>query len=518
MPKLVLSVDCGTQSLKALAFDEAGNLIDMCKVGYPQTYVSPRPGWAEQDLQVYESALSKACKTLFENGKVKPEEILAISVTSQRDTCLFLAKDGRALKRAILWLDQRMAHYDAKLPLHFRIGFKIVGMDRAAMISSKKCKANWVRQNEPEIWKETHKFLLLSGWFNYLLTGKFVDSIASQIGHIPFNYKKQTWADPGRDFHPYLFPIDREKLPELVPPGTVLGGLTGEASKLTGLKQGTPVVASGSDKGCETLGAGCIEESMACASLGTTTTLQITSEKYLEPIKFMPSYPAVIPGKFNPEVEIFRGFWMVTWFKEQFAAVEAQIARERNVSTEEVLEELLLQTEPGSFGLVLQPYWGAGLKQPEARGAIVGFGDVHNRAYLYRAIIEGLAYALRDAAEKIEKVSKTAIEKIVATGGGSRSNMVCQILSDVMNRKVLRTHVYEAAGLGSAIVSFCGLGFYKSFEEAVRNMVRYVHECDPNPERSSLYQKLYRSVYKRLYPRLRPLYRAMQRITNYPEM
>lgn len=515
---IVLSIDCGTQSLKALAFDENGNLIDMCKVEYPQPYVSPKPGWAEQDLSVYESALSKACRTLLEKGKIKAEDVLAVSVTSQRDTCVFLGKDGKPLRPAILWLDQRMAEYDIKLPLHFKIGFKLVGMEKAATISAKKCKANWVRQNEPEIWKNTHKFLLLSGWFNYLLSGKFVDSVASQIGHIPFNYKKQAWADPESDFHSYLFPIEKDKLPELVPSGTIIGGLTDPAAKLTGLRQGTPVVASGSDKGCETLAAGCVDESTACASLGTTLTLQITSSRYLEPIKFMPSYPAVIPGKFNPEVEIFRGFWMVTWFKEQFAALECQIAKERNVSAEEVLEELLLQTQPGSYGLVLQPYWGAGLKQPEARGAIVGFTGVHNRAYLYRSIIEGLAYALKDAAEKIEKVSKVRIKAVVATGGGSRSNLVCQILSDVMNKKVLRTHVYEAAGLGAAIVCFHALGFYKDFEQATKKMVRYTHECVPDPERSSLYQKLYESVYKKLYPRLRPLYRAMQRITNYPEM
>lgn len=518
MSKVVLSIDFGTQSLKALAFDENGNLIDICKMEYPQAYVSPKPGWAEQDLEVYESSLSKACKTLFERGKVRSREVLAISVTSQRDTCVFLGKDGKPLKRTILWLDQRMAHCDVKLPWHFRIGFKLVGMDKAAVISAKKCKANWVRQNEPQIWQQTHKLLLLSGWFNYLLTGKLVDSVASQIGHIPFNYKRQDWADPKKDFHLHLFPIGREKLPELVPPGTVIGRLTGKAAKLTGLKKGAPVIASGSDKGCETLGAGCIEESMACASLGTTTTLQITSSRYLEPIRFMPAYPAVIPGKFNPEVEIFRGFWMVTWFKEQFAAVEAQIAKQRNVSVEEVLEELLLQTEPGSFGLVLQPYWTAGLKQPEARGAIVGFGDVHSRAYIYRAIIEGLAYALRDAAEKIKRVSKTPIQKVVVAGGGSRSNLVCQILSDVLNRKVLRTHVYEVAGLGSAIVTFYGLGVYQSFEEAVRKMVKYVREYNPDQERASLYRELYQNVYRNLYPCLRPLYKAMQRITHYPEM
>jgi len=120
-------------------------------------------------------ALSKVCRTLLERGKIKAEDVLAISVMSQRDTCVFLGKDGKPLRPAILWLDQRMAKYDIKLSLHFKIGFKLVEMEKATVISAKKRKANWVRQNEPEIWKNTHKFLLLSGWFNYLLSGEFVD-------------------------------------------------------------------------------------------------------------------------------------------------------------------------------------------------------------------------------------------------------------------------------------------------------------------------------------------------------
>ncbi|MEJ5228809.1 MAG: FGGY-family carbohydrate kinase [Pseudothermotoga sp.] len=517
MSDIVLAIDCGTQSLRALLFDSNGRLIEMHKEEYPQTYASPKPGWAEQDLEVYKKALSHACSVVKEKNSAAWKKIAAVAVTTQRDTCVFLDKDGKALKPATLWLDQRMAEYDSHLPLHYRIGFKIIGMDKAAEISAKKCKANWVRQNEPEIWQKTHKFLLLSGWFHYLLTGNFVDSVANQIGHIPFNYKKLTWADPKHDYQPYLFQIERDKLPDLVQPATTIGTLTKEASQLTQIAQGTPLIAAGSDKGCETIALGCLTESTACASLGTTTTMQITSKKYLEPLKFMPSYPAVIPQHFNPEVEIFRGFWMVNWFKKEFGSYEAQIAQEKGIATEDTFDELLKITEPGSLGLMLQPYWGAGLKMPEARGAIIGFGDVHNRAYLYRAIIEGLSYALKDAAEKIEKVSGVDIEKVMVTGGGSRSDFVCQTLADVLNKKTVRGETYEGSGLGAAMVAFVGIRHYSSFEDAVRNMVRYSREFTPDQENVKLYSQLYEQVYRKMYHRLRPLYKAMQRITGYPD-
>ncbi|MGJ8454054.1 FGGY-family carbohydrate kinase [Pseudothermotoga sp. U03pept] len=517
MSEVVLAIDCGTQSLRVLLFDSNGRLIEVHKEEYPQTYTSPRPGWAEQDVGVYKSALSRACSVVKERNNAVWKKIAAVVVTTQRDTCVFLDKDGKALKPAVLWLDQRMAEYDSRLPLHYRIGFKIVGMDKAAKISAKKCKANWVRQNEPEIWQKTHKFLLLSGWFHYLLTGNFVDSVANQIGHIPFNYKKLAWADPKHDYQPYLFQIERDKLPDLVQPATVIGTLTKEASQLTQIAEGTPLIAAGSDKGCETIALGCLTESTACASLGTTTTMQITSKRYLEPLKFMPSYPAVIPQHFNPEVEIFRGFWMVSWFKKEFGNHETQVAQAKGITAEDVFDELLKMTEPGSLGLMLQPYWGAGLKIPEARGAIIGFGDVHSRAYLYRAIIEGLSYALKDAAEKIQKVSGANIEKVMVTGGGSKSDFVCQTLADVLNKKTIRGEIYEGSGLGAAIVGFVGIKYYSSFEDAVRNMVRYSREFTPNQEYAKLYSQLYEHVYRKMYRRLCPLYKAMQEITGYPD-
>ncbi len=500
-----------------MLFNTEGHLVDFHKYEYPQVYYSPKPGWAEQDVGNYVKALETSCKIVAERSPEAWKSIKAVAVTTQRDTCVCLDKNGNPLRPAILWLDQRMADYDIKLPWYYQLGFKLVGMDKAARISAKKCKANWLRQNEPDIWGKTAKFLLLSGWFNYLLTGMYVDSVASQIGHIPFDYKKLKWASPS-DFHSYLFPIEREKLPDLVEPGTIFGEITKEASQLIGVKQGTPVVATGSDKGCETLAAGCLNESMGCASLGTTLTIQTTTKKYIEPIKFMPPYPAVIANHYNPEVEIFRGFWMINWFKKEFAAYEDVLARKNGLSTEEILEaEALNQTCAGSMGLILQPYWGAGLKMPEARGAIIGFGEMHNKAYIYRSIIEGLAYALREGVEKIEEASSVKMERIVVTGGGSRSNLACQTIADVTNKQVLKMKTHEGSGLGAAIVALYGLKYFANIEQAVKKICEYEKTLIPNPENAKIYEDLYTQVYKSVYKRLHPLYKRLQRITGYPE-
>ncbi len=380
-------------------------------------------------------------------------------------------------------------------------------------------KCNWIRQSQPEIWEKTHKYLQVSGFLNYRLTGRFADSIASQIGYIPFDYKKQRWEDPSDllSFGAKLYPIEAEKLPELVPPGEVLGQISAKAAQETGLPEGLPVIACGSDKGCETVGMGVLNEEMASLSFGTTATIQTTSQNYLEPIRFMPAYPAVIPGKYNPEVEIFRGFWMITWFKEEFAHKEVKKAKKKGISEEEALDQLLKKSPPGSMGLIVQPYWSPGLSEPAAKGAMIGFGDVHKKPHMYRSVIEGLVFALLDGKEKIEKVTRMKVEKLTVSGGASKSDEVCQIAADIFNTPIVRGITEETSGLGAAILTAVGTGMYESVDRAIKEMVHYEREFLPDQNHVELYHQLHKKVYKKMYHTLEPLYHQIRKITGYPE-
>lgn len=223
----------------------------------------------------------------------------------------------------------------------------------------RKGQCNWIRQNQPEIWKKTYKYLQVSAYLNFKLTGEFKDSIASQIGYIPFDYKKQKWANPKdiMELSGKLYAIEKEKLPELVNPGEKVGTVTSEAASLSSIKQGISVIACGSDKGCETLGMGALDTKTASLSFGTTATVQTTSAKYFEPIPFFPAYPSVIPNHWNPEIEIYRGYWMIRWFKDEFAYKEVEEAAAKNIPPEVVINELLHKAPPGAMGLVVQPYW-----------------------------------------------------------------------------------------------------------------------------------------------------------------
>jgi len=425
-------------------------------------------------------------------------------------------QSGAPLRPVITWLDQRKAGsvYFPSAPL--RLAYRGVGMAEAIAKLQADGKCNWIRQHQPEIWHGTHKYLQVSGFLNFKLTGEFRDSVASQIGHIPFNYKKFRWASKW-ELATKLFPVEPSKLPQVVKPGDRIGVVSRESARETGIPDGVPVIACGSDKGCETIGMGVVNEQSASLSFGTTATVQTTTRRYFEPIRFMPPYPAVIPGHYNPEVEIFRGYWMITWFKNEFAHKEVLDAHERGVAPEQVLDDLLREVPAGSAGLLVQPYWGPGLKHSEAKGAMIGFGDVHRKPHMYRAVIEGLGYALLDGLQQMERAGKFRAERVVVSGGASQSNEICGITADIFDLPLLRGATHETAGLGAAIVTAVGLGVYTSFDSAMRSMVKYERTFEPNRQNAGIYRELYHRVYRKIYPALQPLYEQIREITGYPE-
>lgn len=514
---LILSLDCGTQSFRAMLFNKCGEILNIEKIHY-EPYFSIEPGYAEQDPLLYWNSLCRGVNNLKEKYPENFSRIIGISLTTQRDTVIFLDKYGEPLRPAILWLDQRMAKCEDPVPPLDSTKFNIVGMKNTIEIIRRKSKANWVKENEMDIWNKTKKVVLLSGYLTYKLTGKMVDSYANQIGHIPFQYKKKCWPRSFKSYRYGMFGIDRDRLPDLVSPGDVIGNISAAASKETGLSTSLKLIACGSDKGCETLGTGCIDETSVNLSFGTTATAEITTKKYIEPIRFFPSYPSVIKDCYNPEIEIIRGYWMISWFKKEFAHREMLIASEKNIAPEEILNKTLDTIPPGCQGLILQPFWGASHKHPTAKGSVIGFGDVHTRAHLYKAIIEGINFSLLDGVEKLEKKTKVRIERVYVSGGGSQSDAICQITADMFGRKVYKGETHETSGLGAAISAFVALGVFKNFKEASDNMVHYVKVFQPDMKNAEIYRDLYSRVYKNIYKKLKGLYDDIQDITGYPEI
>ncbi len=508
----ILAIDHGTQSVRALLFDPAGSLLAMSQV-FIEPYYSNQPGWAEQDPEVFWQSLCQACRELLDRPEVNPESIAAAALTTQRSTLINLDAHGQPLRPAIVWLDQRQSKDFKPVGGLWGLAFKLVGMTDTVDYLQGEAEVNWLRENQPELWERTHKYLFLSGYLSHRLTGEYVDSVGSQVGYIPFDYKALTWSKSW-DWKWQAAPVPPEMLPRLVPPGEVLGEITPEAAEVTGLPAGLPLISAAADKACEVLGAGCLDPQIACVSYGTAATINTTHRKYIEVIPLIPPYPAAVPGRYSLELQVNRGYWMVSWFKREFGLREQRLAEQRGVAPEELFDELVGAVPPGSEGLVLQPYWSPFLKHPEARGSIIGFSDVHTRAHLYRAILEGIAYALREGAENTSRRTKVPITQLRVAGGGSQSRAAMQITADIFGLPASRPHVYEASGLGAAIVASVGAGLHSDFETAVAAMTRVRDTFEPVPDNQAVYEGLYQQIYKKMYPRLRPLYHKIKEITG----
>ena len=512
MPDNLLAIDNGTQSVRALLFDPRGNLLAKERVPI-EPYFSTAPGLAEQDPAVFWNALCAACKGLFKQKGVDPSSIAAVALTTQRSTVLNLDADGKPLRPAIVWLDQRRTEGLPPVGGLWGAAFKVAGASETVAYLQAEAEANWLSTHQPEMWKATRHYVFLSGYLVHLLTGRFVDSVGSTVGYVPFDYKTQRWA-ASSDWKWQAIPLDPALLVELVPQGQELGRITPRAAEETGIPIGLPLIAAAADKACEIIGAGALDPSIACLSYGTTATINTTHSRYIEVIPLIPPYPSAAPGLYSFEIMIYRGYWMVSWFKQEFGLREERLASEKGVEPETLFDDLVNSVPPGSQGLILQPYWSPGLRSPgpEARGAIIGFGDVHTRAHIYRAILEGLAYALREGAEKTEKRSKVKIKELRVAGGGSQSRAAMQLTADIFGLPTARPHVYEASGLGAAIDAAVGVGLHPDFHSAVAAMTRVGETFSPDPKNHKVYDQLYNEIYLQMYKKLQPFYKKIRRI------
>lgn len=514
--ELILAIDNGTQSVRALLFDLQGTLLEKVRIPLP-AYLTNDSGMAEQDPQVFWNAVCQACQQLWQKPGVEKDRIVGVALTTQRSTVINLGEDGQPIRRAITWMDNRRTFGLKPVSGLWGILFALAGMTETVAYLQAEAECNYIRTHEPEIWAKTNKYVLLSGYLTHKLIGRIVDSTGCQVAYIPFDYKLKKWCGKF-DWKWQAVPMDPAILPDLLPPGSILGQITPEASHETGIPEGLPLIASAADKATEVIGAGCIDPHVACLSYGTTATINTTHRKYVEVIPLIPPYPSAVPDAYSLEIQVYRGYWMVSWFKQEFGAAEQQEADMLGVDPETLFDESVKDIPPGSMGLILQPYWSPGLKipGPEAKGSIIGFGDVHGRAHMYRSILEGVAYALREGAERTEKRSHVKITELRVAGGGSQSETAMQLTADIFGLPTARPHVFEASGLGAAIDVAVGLKLYPDFDSAVKNMTHIGKVFEPNPEASKIYDELYRKVYLRMYGRLKPLYEEIRAITSYP--
>jgi len=496
---IVMTIDCGTKGVRAILFDDFGNELGKSEIIY-DGYYSKNFQWKEAPPEMFWDGLVGVIRIIREKHPELFNGIQGVTIACQRDIITVVDEKGEPLRDFISWLDRRTIKEPLKIPLPYELLFKLVGFNAFANSFNINTHAHWIKVNEPDIWKKAYKLVFLSTYLLTKLTGKIMDSRSATVGHVPFDYKNRKWCKK-QDVKSQVLQIEPEKRYDLVESCEIIGYVTAEASQLTGLPVGLPIISSGTDKGCETLGVGAITPDIASVSLGTQATVEITTTKYIELFPFYPAFSAVQKDSYNPEITIYHGFWMVEWFINEF------LSHEDPSAVYALLDSYLKETPVGANGLVHQPYWGREAYRPEARGSLIGLSEGHDKKHIYRAFIEGLGFGILEGIKVIESKTGTPIEAIGLSGGGSRSDDVAQIMADIFNRPVYRVQTFETTALGGAMATFIGLGRYESIREAETFMVRKSKTFKPDLKNAQKYAEIYNNIYKKLYGRLKPLYK-----------
>ncbi len=510
---LILAIDNGTQSVRALLFDGHGKRI--AKTQVPLTYQRPNALTCEQDPHYFWQQVCQACQQLWQLDASFKQRIAAVTLTTQRATVIALDAQFEPVRAAITWMDQRRCKDVPSVGGGWPLLFQLAGVSDTIANFQHECEAAWIKEQEPANYARIRHYGLLSTYLSWCLTGEWTDSVGHQVAYLPFDFKAQRWA-PSWDWKWRACPIAPDWLPSLKRCGETLGFISARAAQASGLPAGLPLIATGADKACEVLGAGCMTPDQACLSYGTTATVNLATPRYFEPQRFLPSYPAAIADAWNAEFQIYRGYWMVSWFRDQFGHPEKRRAEDVGGAPEQYFDELVQAVPAGSDGLMLQPYWSPGVRDPgpEARGAVIGWSDNHTRAHLYRAILEGIAYGLREGLERMESRCGQRSTVLRVAGGGSQSDGAMQITANIFNRPAERLAEFEASGLGAAITSAIALGWHADHASAISAMTRISRRFDPQNDIAARYQALYTEVYQRLYPQLKPVYESLHRITR----
>ncbi len=506
---VVIGVDCGTSSTKAVLFDERGRI--MAEGRSASRLLHPYPGWVEQEAEWWWEAFREAVGSLLKQCSA-PLDIKGIAITHQRMTYVPVDKKIKALRKAILWNDIRCAPQN-KRALEILEGSHIYSRTGYKPGLWTVYKIMWLKDNEPEIYRNTYKVLLVQDYLVYQLTGELLTtaSSAATTGCLDVK-KKNRWAEDvveALGLSPSLF------VQKILNGGELAGFVHKLAAEQTGLKEGLPVITAAGDQPCGALGAGVIYPDMASINGGTSCTVQKCCEELLlgaEANYFIEISPA---GNYLLENSApGGGSSLMNWLKKLFLGEEQRAGGEIDWGRFYGLAE---NAPPGNSGLMLIPYF-SGANAPywdlNARGVIFGLLLDHTKSHFVRAVIEGLGYETRRMLELMKKGRGDSLSEVRMYGGSAKSDTWNQVFSDILGLKVCTMDTPETTALGAAICAAKGMGLYPDFPEAVRSMARVGREFYPDKERQRIYEDLFNEVYVRFYDQVNRLIQELSERTS----
>jgi xylulokinase len=488
----VLGIDTSTTATKAVLVDEAGSVVGIGSAEY--RFDAPQPLWTEQEPSLWWDGTVGAIRSVLRTTGVAADSIAAIGLTGQMHGLVLLDAADRVLRPAILWNDQRTAH--ACEEIRDAVGaerlIKITGNDAVTGLTAPKLV--WVRDHEPDVWRRTAHVLLPKDSVRLELTGEHALDKADGAGTLLFDLAARDWSPEVLA----ALRIPREWLPPTHEGPTVTGKVTERAAAATGLRAGTPVVAGGGDQSANGVGVGAVAPGTVALSLGTSGVIfAATDAPLFDERGRVHAFCHALPGRWHLMSVMLSAAGSLRWFRDTFAPGEPF----------DQLVDTAASMPAGSDGVFFLPYL-SGERSPHpdplARGSFVGLNLAHGRAHLLRAVLEGVAFGLRDGLDLMLAAGMPAPSQVRASGGGIASPLWRQILADVLDTEIATVNTTEGAAYGAALLATEAAGWFPSVEAAVGALVRATPVASPGPD-APRYQAAH-AVYRELYPALRPFF------------
>ena len=486
-----LGIDVGTGGTRALVMDERGRVVGSASEQH-EPFASPQIGWAEQHPEDWWRACCVAVPRALQSAGLRAEDVACIGLSGQMHGAVMLDERGEVVRPALIWCDVRTNAQCRELTEKIGGDRLIQATCNPALENFTLTKLMWVREHEPENWKRVRSVMLPKDYVRFRMTGERATDMADASGTLLLDVAHRRWSPVMME----AAQIDERLLPRLFESPEVCGKVSAAGSAATGLREGTPVVAGAGDQAAGAVGMGIVAPGAVSATIGTSgVVFAATDRPALEPAGRLHTFCHAIPGRWHVMGVTQAAGLSLRWFRDQFGA-----GRDHSNDPYERLCAEAATVPPGCQGLLWTPYLMGERTphlDPEARGALIGLTATHTRAHIIRAILEGVAFSLRDTFTLFDEM-RVAVERVRLGGGGARSVLWRQIQADVFGHEVEIVEAEEGAAYGAAILAGVGSGIWNSVDEACTAVVRVAQTVKPDPAAVAVMNESY-AKYRRVY-------------------
>ncbi|MCX8081828.1 MAG: xylulokinase [bacterium] len=498
----LLGIDVGTTGVKILLIDEGGRIQGSVTEEYP--LFTPKPGWAEQNPSDWWEATVKGIRRLIEETGVKGTEIRGIGLTGQMHGSVFLNNKGAVIHPAILWCDQRTAKECEEITE--KVGKKKVFeiTCNPVLTGFQAPKIVWLRNNHPEVYKNISKVLLPKDYIRFCLTGVFATDVADASGTSLFDVKRRKWSEEILE----ALDISSSLLPECFESPELTGYITKEVSGLTGIQEGTPVVAGAGDQAAGGIGSGIVEEGFVSVSLGTSGVVFAHLEDiFVDPEGRLHTFCHAVPGKWHIMGVMLSAGGSFRWLRDTLFGKETSY---------NIMTDMAGQVPVGSEGLLFLPYLTGErcpYPDPNARGIFFGISLKHRKEHFVRAVMEGVSFGLKDSIRIMKEIGVPEGKRFRITGGGAKSDLWCKMMADVFDGDTVRLKVEEGPSFGAAVLAGVGVGMYSDVKTACKKLVKEDEKVFiPDVRNTELYNKFY-TLYGNIYKNVKGIFDNLAEIS-----